>query len=810
MTDGNKGLSITAMTLAFVRLSFIYASPVLFDYSPRNLSGPQVEFTGAFYSMLPIVCTMVMAIGLWNWRSWRALLVIGGASGVVLSSLFIHASLLVIIVPFVVMAVIVGPPRKGKPGKVRIPFLERIPPPRKKVLANTVLVAIIIVPVLLAINVQFGSIPEEPCRWCVKESYPSATFVQRQEIYRNDTLVGRSMGVQIVRTYLNLTVDESAIVDALGDINALKDTMDFDLNYILRILYLDQASQVLSAGIKQTLKDAIVGCKYWYTEPGDDSAIYWTENHQILYHTAELLAGQLYPADVFPRSGMTGQDHVDHAIPLIDRWIGWKGKFGFTEWHSNVYLNLDVGALLNLVDFAANSSIQTKAAMVLDLIGFDLACNYYKGIYGTAHGRAYDDNVRGTSATSPAAEGTAEMAWVFLGLGYHRPGMAKNVGAAGMGTTDSYHPPAVLEAIAKNAMAGIEHRSRDGITVDDGAAWGIGYTEEELPFWWEMAAPVAPPTIDVTFATMEKYGIDPAIVCGTGIPEILKGGSAIRGLSLRDYSEMLGTITRGTVLGKVNTYTYRTPRYQLSGVQDRMKGYAGFQEHYWQASLDDDAYVFTCAPGGLGFRPFTGGWKPRTTFYKNVGVIQYDRPLMPPEAEIAALLIDGAINMVFGERPYNHAYFPRWAFDSVVSAGKWTFGARNGSYVALYSEQPTYWASNYDLTALGRKNAWVVELGSVDEQGSFQHFVDIVSAASISAVPLGLGYDITYQSPSRGTVHVAWDGEMRVNGTGVDLGDYPRYDNPYCTQAFGTTTTFIHLGAQNLTLDFAAGTRVEG
>ncbi len=825
MKDGNKGLSITALALAFVRLSFIYASPALFEDSQRFLSGPQVDFIGAFYSLLPIACTMLMAIGLWNWRSWRVLLVIGGAVGVVLSSLFVHASFLVIVVPFFVIDLIVGPLRKEKPGssgsrerpssKPLIPLLARMHPAHKKVIINSLLVAIVAVPLAFAANVQFNLISAEPCNTCVKESYPLATFVQRQEIFRNDANTGHSSGAQIVRTYLNQTVDEVALVENLADILALRDTMDFDLNYMLRILYLDQVSHALSNDTKQTIKEAIVGCKFWYTEPGDDTAIFWTENHQILFHAAELLAGQLYPTDLFTISGMTGGEHFDHALPLIDRWIGWKGRLGFTEWHSNVYLNLDVGALVNLVDFAndtaeAVSSIRTKSAMVLDLIGFDLACNYFKGIYATAHGRTYDDNVRGVSAGSPAEEDTAEMAWIFLGLGYHRPGTGKNIGGAALGTTEKYHPPAVIEAIAKNATAGLEHRSRDGITIDEGADYGIGYTEEELPFWWEMAGPVAPPTVDLTFATMAKYGIKPEIVCGTGIPEILQIGSALRGLTLREYSELLGLITRGTVLGTVNTYTYRTSRYQLSGVQDRMKGYAGFQEHYWQASLDDDAYVFTCAPGGLGFRPFTGGWKPRTTFYKNVGVIQYDRPLMPVEGELASFLIDGGINMIYGERPYNHAYFPRWAFDTVVSVGKWTFGARNGSYVALYSEQPTYWASNYDLTALGRKNVWIVELGSVDEQGSFQHFINLISSAGVRADRLGLGYDISYQSPSRGSVHVAWDGEMRINGIGVDLGDYPRFNNTYCYQPFNTTMTFIHFGAQNLTLDFTAGTRVEG
>ncbi|MBN2150855.1 MAG: hypothetical protein JW839_05405 [Candidatus Lokiarchaeota archaeon] len=822
MHGGNKGLSITAMSLAFARLAFIYASPFLYADSPRFLSGPQVEFAGVFMSLLPIACTMLMAIGLWNWRSWRALLVIGGSFGVLLSSLFVHSSLLMASLPFLAMDMAVGSLKKLLPVRLRCHTGTRkalaafnmdrlgITPKQRSIMVNAVLVVVVAVPLAFAIGVEVTATPEEPCKECIKESYPLANFTQRQEIFRSDTSVGRSFGVQIVRSYSNMSVDEAALLDSLAQIHALEDTMDFDLNKLLRILYIDQASHKLSTGTKQVLKAAILGCKYWYTEPGDDTAIYWTENHQILYHTAELLAGQLYPADVFTISGMTGQEHVDHAIPLIERWIGWKGQFGFTEWHSNVYLGLDVAALVNLVDFSNNTSIQTKAAMVLDLIGFDLACNYFRGIYATAHGRTYDDNVRGRSATSPAIEGTAELAWIFLGLGYHRPYFGANFGAVALSTTDRYRPPAVIEAIAEDAPAGIEHRSRDGITIDEGDAYGIGYTEEDLPFWWQMAGPVAPPTIEVTFATMEKYGIKPEIVCGTGIPEILRTGSALRGLSLAAYSELLSTITRGTVLGKVNTYTYRTNRYQLSGVQDRMKGYSGFQEHYWQASLDDDAYVFTCAPGGLGFRPFTGGWKPRTTLYKNVGVIQYDRPLMPVEGEIAAFLIDGAINMMYGERPYNHAYFPRWAFDEVRTAGKWTFGSRNGSYVALYSEQPTFWASDYDLSVLGRANAWIVELGSVDEHGTFQHFVDLVSAAIVGVARLGIGYDVTYQSPSRGAVHVAWDGPMTVNGAAVDLGDYPRYDNPYCYQVFNTTTTFIHLGGQNLTLDFAAGTRTEG
>ena len=39
------------------------------------------------------------------------------------------------------------------------------------------------------------------------------------------------------------------------------------------------------------------------------------------------------------------------ANRLIRRWIGFRGMFGFSEWHSNTYFNEDIPPLVNLVDF---------------------------------------------------------------------------------------------------------------------------------------------------------------------------------------------------------------------------------------------------------------------------------------------------------------------------------------------------------------------------------------------------------------------------------------------------------------------------
>jgi hypothetical protein len=282
--------------------------------------------------------------------------------------------------------------------------------------------------------------------------------------------------------------------------------------------------------------------------------------------------------------------------------------------------------------------------------------------------------------------------------------------------------------------------------------------------------------------------------------DFLEISSLIHGQTLSEYSEALKLITQGVSLESANCYTYRTPHYQLSGAQDHMKGMNAMQEHIWQATIDSNAVVFTNSPGGItkDFNEmWVGGWKPRATLYKNVGVIQYDRETMPLEAEALIFFL----NLFTGMKFYNHAYFPRWAFDEVREQGKWVFGAKGDAYVALYSHKAARWESNYELRVDGYKNCWLVELGSSDEFGSFENFTAEISQATIQISPEAIGYSVNYDSPSQGSIDVAWDGPMEVNGTDIDLGPYPRFDNKFCYQAV------IQWDSHLLELDFGNGTR---
>jgi hypothetical protein len=264
---------------------------------------------------------------------------------------------------------------------------------------------------------------------------------------------------------------------------------------------------------------------------------------------------------------------------------------------------------------------------------------------------------------------------------------------------------------------------------------------------------------------------------------------------LRSFAEELLPMTRGVVLEAVDTYTCRTPLYQLSGAQDFKPGMWAAQVHIWQATLDREAYVFTTYPGGMEGDYMAGDWNggflPRATFYENVGVIQYRRPEIP--------LLD---DILFTD--FSHAYFPRNAFDEIVQEGFWTLGRKGDAYVALYSEHPAVWSAenDYELIADARENVWIVELGDAERSGPFPRFVEQILAA-----PVSIADTVAYGSPGAGAVSVGWEGPMTVNGKAVDLGPYDRWDNPYCRQAFGTNVTEIEFGAQRLELDFSAPAR---
>lgn len=141
-------------------------------------------------------------------------------------------------------------------------------------------------------------------------------------------------------------IDEDAVREALAHVKSRRDCSDFSIAGLLRILYLlrrnPDASRWVSPGLVEAIERTVLDFKYWWDEPGEDPMCYWTENHQILFHSDELLAGQLFPQRVFTNTGMDGNAHMTHALPRLRRWFALRARLGFSEWLSNCYFDEDL------------------------------------------------------------------------------------------------------------------------------------------------------------------------------------------------------------------------------------------------------------------------------------------------------------------------------------------------------------------------------------------------------------------------------------------------------------------------------------
>lgn len=629
---------------------------------------------------------------------------------------------------------------------------------------------------------------------------PTDQFLQRKASYLQSCSdesgpdSGKLYGQVCRMATQQVTYDEARIDEGLTEIGNREDTSDFTATLFVRMLYMDRLAPVLPDALRDRIEEGMLGFKYWLSEPGKDQMCYWTENHQILFHSTELLMGQLYPDTLFGNSGMTGRQHVEHATPLIHRWLDFRGRIGFSEWHSNVYFNEDFPALLNLAEFAEEEEIRTKAQMVVDVLLVDILANSYKGFFATTHGRTYSNKY-----LNGLKDSTEAVVWVAAGAGSTQD--FGNFSAAFLVTGEGYVPSSVVEQWAGDVAAMSEHRQRDSLNVEEAGEWGLGYEGHDDIIFWAGSGSILGPTVAPGFlAFLNEFDLWDGFLVG-GIEEPYKGmlqQMSTNPAAVKNFAMELLPVSQGLGLEQVNTYTYRTPDYQLSGAQDYKPGFWSAQTMPWIAALDGTAAVTSMLPanpkmlGGEFGDAWIGGWTPRVTLHRSVGVIQY--------RTVEVKLFGEAFNTEL-----SHAYFPGKAFDEVVEKTPWICGRKGQGYLCLASRYPTTWntGNEYELKVESHENTWVVQMGRQADCGSFAEFVEAVTQSTLS-------FDdetVLFVSPVEGTVEVAWEGPMTVDGAEVALGPYQRMDGPGVQQGWGEETLRVQSGSLELELDFGKVSR---
>lgn len=583
---------------------------------------------------------------------------------------------------------------------------------------------------------------------------------------------------QIARIAIGMPLEKDSLKKALDIIYSNTDCNDFTMNSLLRLSYMNKTKSVLDEEMSKKVKDCILDFKYWWDDARVDTTYrcYHTENHQALYHTAELLAGQLYKDSKFT-GGMTGYDHMRHAIERLTPWLEYRFRFGFSEWLSSDYYDVDIMLLTNIYDFAEDEKLKRRAGMVLDLLFMDLALNNYHGVMPVSSGRMYSRSlITGICSLSPVLK-------LAFGEGQYLPNVL-------MATTSlalsKYQIPQTLSEIAIDYKADLLSKQRVSINIEDAHDYGLSYDNElNTHLFWGMQEFIHPMVISMSKQISEKYKTYP--YSNEAYARYIQRYNE----QIKEYGKIVDANLDRFALSEANIETYRTNDFMLSTAIDYRKGAPGYQQHIWQATLSRFAVVFTNYPGSEN--PMKGSpnyWAgnevlPRATQSENVAICIYN---IPEDKRF----------------DFTHAYFPKYYFDEVQEKNGWILGKKNDGYVALRSQEVTEWKRDQDgldndVIAKGRQNIWICEVGRKKEWGSFAKFVDAISSSQVSFD----GLNVQYTSPSRGMMSFGWDTPFIVEGKEVALRGEYRYNNIYSKTKFNSMNVSIKRNRKILSLDYS-------
>ncbi|HEU5103543.1 MAG TPA: hypothetical protein VFU22_31220 [Roseiflexaceae bacterium] len=317
----------------------------------------------------------------------------------------------------------------------------------------------------------------------LKNSYsetPYGTYAQRRHETLADAAERAGLFAQIARMELGQwpRIDLAVIQQTIDGINARADCSDFVMVGVLGVLHRYLDDPAFPQELKQPLEQCVLDFKYWMDEPGSDAMCYWSENHQILFHTCAVLAGQLYPERVFSNTGQLGRWHREKGERMALDWLRKRASGGYREWDSNCYFEHDVLALAHLADLAENQQIGEFAAIVMDKLFFTMAVNSFRGVFGSTHGRTYTPMIRGGRLETTA--GIGRLLWGMGVFNHHI------LGSVSLACAESYELPPIIAQIAADQPEALWSRERHAGVLEQwcdlmSGAWEINKVTYKTP-----------------------------------------------------------------------------------------------------------------------------------------------------------------------------------------------------------------------------------------------------------------------------------------------------------------------------------------
>ena len=613
--------------------------------------------------------------------------------------------------------------------------------------------------------------------------------------------------------------DDEALISAnlegaLERIDIREDCADFTANALIRF-YLENKHRLKESN-KLEIKNTLTNFKYWMDQYDGrkDSMCHWSENHQILFAVTEYLAGNEWKNETFA-DGNIGATHVEFAKERLNAWMKQRFYYGFNEYYSNNYYPEDIAPMANFIQFAnkKDSDMVEQMKIIMDIIFYDIASQSHKYIdnngatqyaFMSASGRMYMDNKASDDTGNrlrPYIDLVLQNGTDYLTNSRNFFVCFKRMYEHKENGEYIYQVPEVIKEIFNDSSETQIVKASNGITltelVEDGF---VGQDVNQIMMQTGMEAFSNPEVINNSIKYLNKNKLFNNEFLNDFKLVNLWPLTATKSLGV--LSKALNPSTNGKAIQRANVYTYQTPYYSMSTTQAHFAGDYADQHQINISNISNDISVYNSQPMRISTRGqyFVGyGRLPYSVQDENVNISIYQIP--SKKGMLEPHIVE-----------YTHAYFPVGLFDEVnlthLDEG-YIFGRKNHTYVsmAVKSNEPAKLMFKNDIEGVskeeiekdfnaiktsvkeliettedhrydliyqgGESHAWVTELSSIAQDGSFNNFVERILSNSYSFE----NNNVLYTSNNK-NFDVLYDSYFKLQGQEVNT-EYQRFEGAY-------------------------------
>lgn len=508
----------------------------------------------------------------------------------------------------------------------------------------------------------------------------------RQAAYRAQVLAedANSVDAMTILAYEGQEIPASLIADSINNINT-SSVADFRLTQLVRVLYLSDGEY------EDDLLPTLSNLDYWLT-PGEERHVYWSENHMMMWTSAAYLMRQKY--------GWEMDSDLDHRL---NHYLDLKLEHGFYEFFSTVYYRYTLAGLLNLADFAENTTIKAKATkLAQDMMAqMGLVVNN-SGAFYPAAGRNYNNKY---TSFDPKAT-----FWMIFGQGPMRDDADYG---GGFVSTTSVDFDDVARGFDKTVNMTITqgHGQSENTTVHSGFS-----RDQRTLFQWSSGGYFHPDTASDTAYTVDYFDMEDRseftdLAAASGLPDSWLGA----------VSSIGATYSRASSISHSEIDIWKHNNVGLTSLDNFYPGYKGYQQWPWVATLGDIA-IWTQSgtiPSGWGSNGSASqnAHLPKVQQVGNVAMISYF-----PNYEIRQGTGSKRVTL----------HWPTDRFDEHGSTNGWLVARKGTTYIAVRRPgdelnadgYPTHWGDK------GRQ-LWGVVVGNLATHGSYDDFLEVIDAASV-------------------------------------------------------------------------------